>query len=76
MKEYLYQSNLIDFLKDRIKDEFKIDVYMGPLQIAYRELIQEEVTKEHVLERKIGNHIHKVSVCLTIKPSPGSGMQV
>lgn len=33
----------IDIIHDRIKREYKLETYLGPLQVAYRETIQNSV---------------------------------
>jgi len=49
--------------------EYGIEAYYGPLQIAYRESITSTATETASLVRKIGNTDHSAVVSLTVKPS-------
>ncbi|KAG7202618.1 hypothetical protein KM043_009803 [Ampulex compressa] len=59
----------IDIIKERIKKDYKIDVDLGPLQIAYRTTIQTAVKDTYVAEHKIGNTSHKVTVTMSVIPN-------
>ncbi|XP_015585410.1 ribosome-releasing factor 2, mitochondrial [Cephus cinctus] len=58
----------IDIIKERIRTEYKIDVDLGPLQIAYKETIQVEAKDTHVSNHKIGNSSHSVTVTMSLIP--------
>lgn len=40
----------LDIIKQRLLGEYKLDVYMGPLQVAYKETIDNEIEMEETLE--------------------------
>ncbi|KAM3846551.1 ribosome-releasing factor 2, mitochondrial isoform 3-T3 [Vipera latastei] len=61
----------IDIIHDRIKREYKLETYLGPLQVAYRETIQNSVEAADTLDRTIGEKRHQVTVELRIKPWEG-----
>lgn len=48
----------LEVIKHRILSEFKVDAYMGPLQIAYRETIEDKVTHTETLESTVGGSKH------------------
>ncbi|XP_026573788.1 ribosome-releasing factor 2, mitochondrial isoform X1 [Pseudonaja textilis] len=61
----------IDIIHDRIKREYKLETYLGPLQVAYRETIQNSVEATDTLDRIIGEKRHQVTVELGVKPWEG-----
>ncbi|XP_007426439.1 ribosome-releasing factor 2, mitochondrial isoform X1 [Python bivittatus] len=61
----------IDIIHDRIKREYKLETYLGPLQVAYRETIQNSVEAADTLDRTIGEKRHQVTIELGIKPGEG-----
>uniref|UniRef100_A0A8C7DRL9 Elongation factor G2 n=1 Tax=Naja naja TaxID=35670 RepID=A0A8C7DRL9_NAJNA len=61
----------IDIIHDRIKREYKLETYLGPLQVAYRETIQNSVEAADTLDRTIGEKRHQVTVELEVKPWEG-----
>ncbi|KAL7988959.1 hypothetical protein Chor_007878 [Crotalus horridus] len=61
----------IDIIHDRIKREYKLETYLGPLQVAYRETIQNSVEAADTLDRTIGEKRHQVTLELRIKPWEG-----
>lgn len=61
----------LEIIKDRLKKNYKIDVYLGPLQIAYREAPLECAKTEHYYENKIGNTKHSVRVILSVETCEG-----
>ena len=44
----------IEIIKDRLLKEYGIEVYLGPLQIAYRETITESGSATYTLDQFIG----------------------
>ena len=44
----------LEIIKNRILKEFKVDAYMGPLQVAYRETINQDATASNSIASKIG----------------------
>ncbi|XP_060536405.1 ribosome-releasing factor 2, mitochondrial isoform X2 [Cylas formicarius] len=58
----------LDIIRDRIVKEYKLDVDLGPLQIAYRETPVEQVSEVYVNESKIGKFRQYVKLHLSIVP--------
>lgn len=58
----------IDIIKERIRSEYKIDVNLGELQIAYKETILDTVKDTHVVKHEFGTAKHEVSVTLSLIP--------
>ncbi|GLG93065.1 Ribosome-releasing factor 2, mitochondrial [Gryllus bimaculatus] len=57
----------LDIIKTRIISEYKINVELGSLQIAYQEVPQQLNIKEtHALSHKIGNSQQKVTIVMTL----------
>ncbi|XP_054843390.1 ribosome-releasing factor 2, mitochondrial isoform X2 [Eublepharis macularius] len=63
----------IEIIHDRIKREYGLETYLGPLQIAYRETIQNTVQATEMLDRIIGEKRHQVTVELELRPWEGEG---
>ncbi|XP_011864002.1 PREDICTED: ribosome-releasing factor 2, mitochondrial [Vollenhovia emeryi] len=59
----------IDIIKQRIRTEYKIDVDLGPLQIAYRETIQDAVKDTLSVEHRVGQTTHKVTITMSLIPN-------
>lgn len=59
----------IDIIKQRIRTEYKIDVDLGPLQIAYKETIQDVVKDTLSVEHRVGQTTHKVTVTMSLIPN-------
>ncbi|XP_033125150.1 ribosome-releasing factor 2, mitochondrial-like [Anneissia japonica] len=59
----------LEIIHDRIRKEYKIDAYLGPLQISYREAIIEPVSKTTILERTIGDQNHLVNIGMKLTPT-------
>lgn len=58
----------LEIIKNRISTEYKIDVELGDLQIAYKETIENKVKDSHIIQHKIGSGFHSVTVTLTVLP--------
>ncbi|XP_066469997.1 ribosome-releasing factor 2, mitochondrial [Tiliqua scincoides] len=61
----------IEIIHDRIKREYGLDTYLGPLQIAYRETIQNSVQAQDTLDRSIGEKRHQVTAQIGVRPWEG-----
>ncbi|XP_071453897.1 ribosome-releasing factor 2, mitochondrial isoform X2 [Hetaerina americana] len=57
----------LDIIKERIISEYKIDVDLGPLQIAYKEKIAGECKDSFSFSQSIGSSIHEVKLTLTLR---------
>ena len=66
----------LDIIKSRIEKEYKAEVYLGPLQIAYRESVTGP-SKECVvtLDSMVGKDRHVVTVGLSVAPSSEEDFQ-
>ncbi|XP_038621845.1 ribosome-releasing factor 2, mitochondrial [Tachyglossus aculeatus] len=58
----------IEIIIDRIKREYGLETYVGPLQIAYRETILNSVRASDTLDRTLGDKKHLVTVELEVRP--------
>ncbi|XP_044240057.2 ribosome-releasing factor 2, mitochondrial isoform X3 [Ursus arctos] len=58
----------IEIIHDRIKREYGLETYLGPLQVAYRETILNAVHATDTLDRTVGDKRHLVTVELEVKP--------
>ncbi|XP_040306743.1 ribosome-releasing factor 2, mitochondrial isoform X2 [Herpailurus yagouaroundi] len=58
----------IEIIHDRIKREYGLETYLGPLQVAYRETILNAVCATDSLDRTLGDKRHLVTVELEVKP--------
>lgn len=63
----------IDIIKDRIQKEYKVECDLGPLQVTYRETIEEKVQKSLTLERTLGGVHHNAILTMSVTPSPSKG---
>ncbi|NWY56348.1 RRF2M factor, partial [Chionis minor] len=58
----------IEIIHDRIKREYGIETYLGPLQIAYRETILNAAQATDTLDKTVGDKRHFVTAELEVKP--------
>lgn len=58
----------IEIIHDRIRREYGIETHLGPLQVAYRETILNEVSTTDTLDRTVGERRHVATVELTVRP--------
>ncbi|KAK6050325.1 elongation factor G [Cooperia oncophora] len=65
----------MDIIKNRLVRDYGLNVFVGPLQIAYREIVGEPVTQtataQDVMEEK--KRVHSATLTLTIEPRTKSG---
>ncbi|NXK76760.1 RRF2M factor, partial [Amazona guildingii] len=61
----------IEIIHDRIKREYGIETYLGPLQIAYRETILNAAQATDVLDKTVGDKRHFVTAELEVRPRSG-----
>lgn len=59
----------IEIIHDRIKREYGLETYLGPLQVAYRETILNSVRATDTLDRVLGDKRHLVSAELEVRPA-------
>ncbi|XP_064357505.1 ribosome-releasing factor 2, mitochondrial-like isoform X2 [Dromaius novaehollandiae] len=61
----------IEIIHDRIKREYGIETYLGPLQIAYRETILNAAQAADTLDKTVGDKRHFVTAELEVRPRSG-----
>ncbi|NXK39841.1 RRF2M factor, partial [Piprites chloris] len=61
----------IEIIHDRIKREYGIETYLGPLQIAYRETILSAAQVTDILDKTVGGKRHFVTAELEVRPRSG-----
>ncbi|NXN22749.1 RRF2M factor, partial [Nycticryphes semicollaris] len=61
----------IEIIHDRIKREYGIETYLGPLQIAYRETIVNAAQATDTLDKTVGDKRHLVTAELEVRPRLG-----
>ena len=59
----------IDIIKERIRSEYKIDVDLGELQIAYKETIDKPMKDTYTAKHEIGQSTHEVTVTMSLIPN-------
>ncbi|XP_046401841.1 ribosome-releasing factor 2, mitochondrial [Ischnura elegans] len=57
----------LDIIKERIISEYKVDVDLGPLQIAYKEKIAGECKDTFNFSQMIGNSTHEVNLTMSLR---------
>uniref|UniRef100_A0A8C0ZFX4 Ribosome-releasing factor 2, mitochondrial n=1 Tax=Cyanistes caeruleus TaxID=156563 RepID=A0A8C0ZFX4_CYACU len=63
----------IEIIHDRIKREYGIETYLGPLQIAYRETILNAAQAIDILDKTVGDKRHCVTAEVEVRPRSGEG---
>ena len=58
----------LDIVKDRILKEYDVQAYLGPLQIAYRESIEQQVSHSLTNNKIIGGIKNFCKITLVLKP--------
>lgn len=56
----------LEIIKSRILSEYKIEVDLGPLQIAYQETIREPVRDSFHLKKEIGGSMQEVTIEMSL----------
>ncbi|KAM9252771.1 ribosome-releasing factor 2, mitochondrial isoform 1-T1 [Dugong dugon] len=64
----------IEIIHDRIKREYGLETYLGPLQVAYRETILNTVRATDTLDRTLGDKRHLVTIELEASPTETSSV--
>ncbi|XP_075397287.1 ribosome-releasing factor 2, mitochondrial isoform X2 [Tenrec ecaudatus] len=65
----------IEIIHDRIKREYGLETYLGPLQVAYRETILNAVRATDTLDRTLGDKRHLVTAELEANPVETSSVR-
>ncbi|KAE9550218.1 hypothetical protein FO519_006563 [Halicephalobus sp. NKZ332] len=60
----------IEIIKERLNREFNLNVFMGPLQVGYREVIDSAVSNSADVQEVFGDQKFKQSCSLTLNVEP------
>jgi len=63
----------LEIIKDRMLTAYKVDVDLGKLQIAYREMPSTSVRDTVTFTRSLGDKQHTITLELELEPVSGSG---
>uniref|UniRef100_A0AAF5PT65 Tr-type G domain-containing protein n=1 Tax=Wuchereria bancrofti TaxID=6293 RepID=A0AAF5PT65_WUCBA len=65
----------IEVIRDRLRRDYGFNVFIGSLQVAYREVIENEVRNTTVLNATFGDNElkHECRITFTVKPNKDSG---
>ncbi|XP_013785962.1 ribosome-releasing factor 2, mitochondrial-like [Limulus polyphemus] len=63
----------LEVIKDRIKTEYGVEAFLGPLQVSYRETANNSHQETVELNKVLGGTKHFVKITLAIKPALGEG---
>ncbi|MFT7815625.1 ribosome-releasing factor 2, mitochondrial isoform X1 [Arapaima gigas] len=58
----------IEIIHDRIRREYGLETYLGPLQVAYRETVLQSACATDTLDRTLGDRRHVVMASLEVSP--------
>uniref|UniRef100_A0A8C6R3S3 Ribosome-releasing factor 2, mitochondrial n=1 Tax=Nannospalax galili TaxID=1026970 RepID=A0A8C6R3S3_NANGA len=64
----------IEIIHERIKREYGLETYLGPLQVAYRETVLNSVRTTDTLDRTLGDKRHLVTVELEAGPAEATSV--
>lgn len=56
----------LEIVKSRLLTEYKLDVDLGPLQIAYKETLEDDIRDTFLLKKDIGGAIQEVSIEMSL----------
>lgn len=65
----------LEIIKDRLKTEYSLDTYMGPLQVSYRECIKESIEKSFSMTKFITGTKNSCSIILKLSPYDGDKIE-
>ena len=63
----------LEIVKDRMMTGYKVEVELGKLQVAYREVPDSRVREEVAFTRQLGDRTHSVTLDLEVESFPGGG---
>ncbi|XP_003369712.1 elongation factor G [Trichinella spiralis] len=63
----------VEIIKDRLKRDYGLDVFLGPLQVNYRETVTVPMTCAKRIHHFVGSTDRSVAVELKVEPAPGAG---
>ena len=62
----------LEVIKNRLKQEYKIEAYMGPLTVVYKEAIVSNVTHRTTVRRVSGKNSNEATLKIELKSDPNS----
>ncbi|CAJ0603323.1 unnamed protein product [Cylicocyclus nassatus] len=65
----------LDIVKNRLVRDYGLNVFVGPLQIAYREIISDTITLTRTVQDTVDEkkRVHSANLTLCLEPTPKSG---
>uniref|UniRef100_A0A0R3S0Q2 Tr-type G domain-containing protein n=1 Tax=Elaeophora elaphi TaxID=1147741 RepID=A0A0R3S0Q2_9BILA len=65
----------VEVIRDRLRRDYGLNVFVGSLQVAYREVIEDEVTNTAILNAVFNENEmkHECKITFTLKPNKDSG---
>ena len=63
----------LEIVRDRILSMYKVEVELGKLQVAYREMVEGQVRDEVNFTRQLGDKTHSITLDLEIESLAGGG---
>ncbi|KAJ8309216.1 hypothetical protein KUTeg_014090 [Tegillarca granosa] len=60
----------LDVIKHRIQKQFGVDVYIGPVMIAYRESVEKTARVQEILDRHLDKKDHYVRLVMSVGFNP------
>ncbi|GMT23921.1 hypothetical protein PFISCL1PPCAC_15218 [Pristionchus fissidentatus] len=63
----------VEIVKDRLKRGYGLNAFLGPLQVSYREVVQDTVVHTAFIEDTVDGRTFTASVTLRIEPEEGVG---
>ena len=58
-----------EIVKDRLKREYNLNAYFGPLNIGYKEMATVRHQEEHTLKKDVGEKKISVNIALEVRPT-------
>ncbi|XP_029635282.1 ribosome-releasing factor 2, mitochondrial isoform X1 [Octopus sinensis] len=65
----------LDIIRNRIKEEYNLEVHLGSLQVAYKETIKETAYVSEILDKTLGEQRHQMFIALSVEPSETRNFQ-
>lgn len=63
----------VEIVKDRLVRGYGLNVFLGPLQVSYREVVQDTVEHSATVEDTVDGRVYSARVTLKIEPEEGLG---
>ena len=63
----------LEIVRDRMMTSYKVEVELGKLEVAYREVPDSRVREEMTFTRQLGDRTHSLTLDLELESFPGGG---